>query len=75
MSTGVRQMTKPLICPLCTEGEMELKELPNEKSPGRENKTYIWICDTCPGVLLEWWDNTDTEAFTNHMKRDETREG
>lgn len=52
-------------CPLCGDDMplTELKSAPN----GRENKSYIWICNSCPGILLEWWDHNDTDAFDKYI--------
>lgn len=57
-------------CPLCIQGRMFLTELKAAKN-GRENKSYIWICEECPGILLEWWDHGDTDAFVNYIERHE----
>jgi hypothetical protein len=52
-------------CPLCG-ADMPLTEL--ESAPnGRENKSYIWICNECPGILLEWVDYKDTDAFNKYI--------
>lgn len=48
-------------CPLC-DGDMMLNVLPSAPN-GREDKTYMWVCEDCPGVLLEWYDSKDTDAF------------
>ena len=58
-------MSQTVTCPLCGN-KMELKELESPRN-GREDKAYIWICEECPGILLEWWDDTDTEAFVRYM--------
>jgi hypothetical protein len=50
---------------------MYLTELEAPRPNGRENKSYIWICNECPGILLEWWDHTDTDAFINYIERHE----
>lgn len=56
-------------CPLCGDDMplTELKSAPN----GRENKSYIWICNSCPGILLEWWNDPDTEAFVKYIQNGE----
>lgn len=53
------------ICPLC-DADMPLTvlESPNSMSEG---KTYMWICNECPGVLVEWHDSSDTEALTKYL--------
>jgi hypothetical protein len=53
-------------CPLCTEGRMFLTEL-QSKNTAMENKSYMWICEDCPGILLEWWDSADTDAFVKYL--------
>jgi uncharacterized Zn finger protein len=53
-------------CPLCG-ADMPLTEL-ESKPNGRENKSYIWICNECPGILLEWWDHKDTDAFRKYIE-------
>jgi hypothetical protein len=58
---------KPITCPLCDSGNMELKEIPKKKPDGRENKGFLWVCEECPGILVEWWDNSDTETFNKYM--------
>jgi hypothetical protein len=56
-------------CPLCTEGRMFLTELKSNNT-AMENKSYMWICETCPGILLEWWGHTDTDAFVKRLDGD-----
>lgn len=60
-------MSKPITCPLCESGHMELKEVQTDRPNGREGKSYLWICEECPGILLEWWDSQDTESFNKYM--------
>lgn len=55
-------------CPLCDE-RMFLTEL-KSNNIAMENKSYMWICETCPGILLEWWDHTDTDAFVKRLDGD-----
>lgn len=59
-------MTEPLKCPLC-DAEMPHTPLAAEQN-SRDNKTHIYICKECPGILIEWWDQTDTNAFVEFFK-------
>ena len=52
-------------CPLC-EAEVEHKEL-KKNDEESDNKTYIWVCSECPGVLVEWIDSRDTRALTEYL--------
>lgn len=58
-----------LQCPLCTQGRMFLTEL-KSKHDAMEKKSYMWICEECPGILLEWWQPADTEAFVKRLDGD-----
>jgi hypothetical protein len=62
-------MCKPLACPLCQEGRMFLTEM-KSKNQAMDNKSYMWICETCPGILLEWWSPSDTDAFVKRLDGD-----
>lgn len=53
-------------CPLCG-ADMPLTEL-ESKPNDQENKTYVWVCNDCPGVLLEWWTDRDTDAFSRYVQ-------
>jgi ssDNA-binding Zn-finger/Zn-ribbon topoisomerase 1 len=35
---------------LCCGGKLELRE---------NNNTHFWVCDTCPIVMFEYYDNRD----------------
>lgn len=58
-------MSNKVTCPLCGD-DMSLTELKSAPN-GRENKSYIWICNSCPGILLEWVDHKDTDAFNKYI--------
>lgn len=62
------QEIKPLICPLCELGEMEYEFIEKDRPDGREQKGHFWVCNECPGILVEWWDSSDTEAFSRRFK-------
>lgn len=53
-------------CPLCGDGRMEHHQY-NSKGNGREDKSHLWVCDQCPGILVEWWDHHDSKAFNKHI--------
>jgi hypothetical protein len=55
-----------VMCPLCSEGRMFLTEM-HSNNKGNENKSYMWICEACPGILIEWWDGTDTDAVADYL--------
>jgi hypothetical protein len=61
---------EPIFCPLCQAGEMKLHE---EKAKGesiyKAHVTYIWSCEDCPGMLIEWYDPKDTKAFDKYTRR------
>lgn len=59
-------MTEPLKCPLC-DAEMPHTPLQAAKN-SRDDQTHIYICEQCPGILIEWWDETDTEALMKYFK-------
>lgn len=58
-------MAELLKCPLCS-ADMPHTTLLKEKS-GSENQTHIYICETCPGILIEWLDHEDTKAFVEYF--------
>jgi uncharacterized protein YlaI len=62
---------EPLICPICEHGEMEYEALDNPQALSTDQygnrKTHIWICNECPGVLMEWYTSADTKAITKRL--------
>ena len=62
------ETVKPLICPLCEHGHLEHDALDSTPN-GRDNKTHIWICDHCPAVLLEFWENSDADAMHKRLTK------
>lgn len=62
-------MSHAVKCPLC-DANMPLTELASNPN-GREDRSYVWVCDVCPGVLLEWWDDNDTQAVSKYLKNHE----
>lgn len=62
-------MSSVIKCPLCGD-DMPLTQLKSRPN-GREGKTYIWICDECPGLLVEWWGGADTEALVKYLDHHE----
>ncbi|MDK2600554.1 hypothetical protein QO179_23965 [Bacillus stercoris] len=56
-------------CPLCEHGDLILKVLKSENE-AMKNVSHLWVCDECPGVLLEWWDDPDTKAFAKYLDGD-----
>lgn len=58
-------MSFELPCPLCG-GNMSPHEL-ESKNTGNGNKTYMWVCDECPGLLIEWHGDYDTEAMVKYL--------
>ena len=58
-------------CPMCTVGNLELLVLKSENK-GAENKSYMWICDECPAVLLEYSIDADRKAFNKYLSGDKS---
>lgn len=58
-----------LPCPLC-DGEMEYEPIDNPKGSSTYNDktaSHVYICDSCPGVLMEWHDHEDDKAVSNRL--------
>lgn len=71
VAENVEKITFPMPCPLCKEGEMEYEPLKNPKAMSTfrdEPVTHVYVCDTCPAVLMEWYDTPDTHAITERLK-------
>jgi ribosomal protein L37AE/L43A len=50
-------------CPLCkTDGIMEGKVI--------NDNTFIWVCDTCPGILFEFHGNKNLKDLELYLNRD-----
>lgn len=62
-------MGKPMKCPICVEGDLELTVL-KSKNKSTDNQTYMWICNECPGVLFEYWIKADSDAVSKYFKGD-----
>lgn len=45
-------------CPLCLDGMLEHEEVEG---------TQVYICDTCPAVVVEWWNTTDTKNLADRL--------
>lgn len=45
-------------CPLCVQGTLEHEEA---------GTTQIHICDACPAVVVEWWDNKNTTDLVDRL--------
>lgn len=62
-------------CPICGDGTMEYRKIENQLGTGLDEKgepaTHIWICNTCPGILMEWYDHSDTLALDVHLHRED----
>lgn len=62
-------------CPICGEGVMEYKKIDNPFGTGLDEQgnpaTHAWICDTCPGVLVEWYNHNDTAALDKYLRRED----
>ena len=56
-------------CPLC-DADMPLTVLEAPYSMS-EGKSYIWICNECPGILMEWYDSADTKALQQYLHYNE----
>ncbi|KKB44782.1 hypothetical protein [Bacillus thermotolerans] len=56
--------TTPVECPLCGPDGM--------LQPKRQEDTWIYMCDHCPAVLLEWYGPKDTRNFVDCMQYDES---
>ncbi|QIW88603.1 hypothetical protein P59_234 [Bacillus phage P59] len=67
----VAQMIQTCTCPLCGDGEMEYEALDNPKAMStyyNKPTTHMWVCDQCPGILMEWHDTEDTKAVAERLK-------
>jgi ribosomal protein L37AE/L43A len=64
IETSITQKIEDLKeCSICgTNGKMEGKVL--------NNKTYVWICDTCPAVLFEYQDYKNTDDLYAYLEQD-----
>ena len=51
-------------CPLC-DSKMKLKLVGGGDIL---TKTYIWVCDDCPGILFEYHDDFDLENLERYIK-------
>jgi hypothetical protein len=66
----VKEMIQTLECPLCGDGEMEYEAIDNPRAMTTHyNKpaTHMWVCDQCPGILMEWHDKEDTKAVAERL--------
>lgn len=67
----VAEMIQTCTCPLCGDGEMEYEALDNPKAMStyyNKPATHMWVCDQCPGILIEWHDSEDTKAVAERLK-------
>jgi hypothetical protein len=67
----VAKMIQTCTCPLCGDGEMEYEALDNPKAMStyyNKPATHMWVCDQCPGILIEWHDSEDTKAIAERLK-------
>jgi hypothetical protein len=67
----VTEMIQTCTCPLCGDGEMEYEAIDNPKAMStyyNKPATHMWVCDQCPGILIEWHDSEDTKAVAERLK-------
>lgn len=64
----IQDMVPEMTCPLCETGAMEPRAIDNDKALNGEKKTYMYVCESCPGILVEWYDDSDTEAFARGIR-------
>lgn len=58
------------ICPLCGEKQVSLLEIDkygNDLLGKCTEHTYIYICELCPHISLEFWEHEDLENFNLYM--------
>lgn len=61
------------ICPLCGEKEVSLLEIDKNGNDmlGKCTKhTYIYICELCPHIGFEYWDDEDLENLSLYLKKE-----
>jgi hypothetical protein len=66
----VKEMIQTLECPLCGDGEMEYEAIDNPRAMTtyyNKPATHMWVCDQCPGILMEWHDKEDTKAVAERL--------
>lgn len=60
-------MANSVSCPLC-DATMYLTEMESEANYNNSKASYMWVCQDCPGILLEWYSHHDTDAFRDYME-------
>lgn len=55
-----------IACPVCGDGHMNYDPQPNTASTYK--LTHLYICDTCPMVMMEWYDKSDSDTVAHGMK-------
>ena len=54
-----------LECPLC-KSTMRGEDLPSENE---QEVTHLWWCNDCPGMVIEYWDGNDRDAFLKFLDK------
>lgn len=57
-------MNEKTTCPLCN-GEMRYK---------KHNNTHIWVCEECPNVMFEYYDNENIADLSEFLTNDKKKE-
>ena len=60
---SLKKLLDVMICPMCESGILEHRAVENPKSVLGDGHTHMYVCDTCPAIMVEWYDDSDTEAF------------
>jgi len=51
-------------CPAC-KGKLVYKEIGKQKN----KKTHMWVCENCPIVIIEFWEDKDVNNLSQYLKR------
>lgn len=57
------------MCPMCISGVMQCNTV-TEKEKTRfsfEQHTHIYVCDDCPFIGFEFYNDTNTNALINYL--------
>lgn len=71
--TTLYDMVHTMECPLCRDGEMEHEPVENPRAMGEFHEkrvTHVYICDTCPAVMMEYHTDTDSQKLHDHLNQE-----
>jgi hypothetical protein len=57
-------------CPMCYTGNLEYRKKKKKKKDYADtnDSVHAWICDACPCVIFEYWNDSDYKELARLIK-------